>query len=178
MTKLRLLPSTRFLPETPFIYDETINNTVNANAKPSLNRWQLRRLEYKLNKLNTLKKNGQQIKVVKYGEPESDLSTVQPVNLKKSSYNSRYTNRMSRQSVRSKFNGWAVYQPNRPSFLQARSEVYAAAQVQRVFMVPTLHNGKTFYTLGMWLEHKCYEMPVLCHANVYYLDVQSDRRAV
>ena len=148
MTKLRLIPSTRFLPETPFIYEEPINGTT-SQQQNSLNRWQLRRLEYKLNKMNSFKKNGQQIRVVKYGDPSPDLSD-QPMNLKKSSslFNKyrRFNNVRSRQ-----FNGYRRYQPR--NSLRAQSEVYSAAQVQRVFFVPTLHNGKTFYTLGTeWLN--------------------------
>ena len=147
MTKLRLIPSTRFLPETPFIYEEPINGTTSQSQQNNLNRWQLRRLEYKLNKMNSFKKNGQQIRVVKYDESSPDLSEMQPMNLKKSSTSlfnkyKRYNNVRSRQ-----FNGYRRYQPR--NSLRAQSEVYSAAQVQRVFLVPALHNGKTFYTLGI-----------------------------
>ena len=131
---LRVIPSTRYLPETPFVHDETRI----ANRTTKLNKWQLRRLEFKLNNSANLKKSGLS-KIILLNEGESeDPSQDEAISLKK--YGSPSNN------GRSKFNGYRKWQPRRT--IKPQNELYSSAAVQRIFLVPKIHKGKTYYELG------------------------------
>lgn len=132
---LRVIPSTRYLPETPFVHDETRI----ANRTTKLNKWQLRRLEFKLNNSANLKKSGLS-KIILLNEGESeDPSRDEEISLKK--YGQR-----GPSYGRSKFNGYRKWQPRRT--IKPQNELYSSAAVQRIFLVPKIHKGKTYYELG------------------------------
>jgi hypothetical protein len=147
---LRVIPSTRYLPETPFVHEETRI----ANKTSRLNKWQLRRLEFKLNKSANLKKSGLSKIIllnegdstkVKLQDPVPDIVPV--VNLKKFGMGGQQqSNGRSTFGQRSKFNGYRKWQPRRT--IQPQNELYSSAAVQRIFLVPKIHKGKTYYELG------------------------------
>ena len=133
-----MIPSTRYLPETPFVHDETRI----ANRTTKLNKWQLRRLEFKLNNSANLKKSGLS-KIILLNEGESeDPSRDEEISLKKYGQSPNRSNYGSR----SKFNGYRKWQPRRT--IRPQNELYSSAAVQRIFLVPKIHKGKTYYELG------------------------------
>lgn len=101
-------------------------------------------------------------RVIPYGSQIEQQSTpIQSLNLKKSS--NRFSNQLSNRFSNRLSNRFSNYRPYQGQFtgysrFQGRitplKAVYSAAQVQRVFLVPSLHNGKTFYTLGNWSNRK------------------------
>ena len=92
-----------------------------------------------------MKKSGLS-KIILLNEGESeDPSQDEAISLKKYGQGgSNYGN--GPNYGRSKFNGYRKWQPRRT--IRPQNELYSSAAVQRIFLVPKIHKGKTYYELG------------------------------